>query len=116
MELERANDYHNIRLSAEVWFMETEERRTQALKSAEDLLVRIAGGVFVFPDSAICEQAVYMLSSDFEARLNKHSSKSLGELSISYHWDKHCGLLAPILADEYSHLLKQHSCITGSAY
>jgi hypothetical protein len=71
------------------------------LQSAEDLLRRILKKVAVFSDAVICEQAAYMMTSDFEARANRHSSEHLDGLSVSYYWDKNRGLLAPLVEDEY---------------
>jgi hypothetical protein len=101
VSLESANEYHSNRLTSEAWFAETETRRTQALQSAEDLLHRILKRVLSFSDAVICEQAAYMMTSDFEARANKHASEHLEGLSVSYHWDDARGLLAPLVEDEF---------------
>lgn len=116
--LETANQYHSKRLSASDWLSETEERREQALQSAEDLLRKILKGVSAFSDDVICEQAVYMLSTAYEDRKNKLASTKLDGLSVSYHWDSSRGLLAPYVEEEFADELAGStiSCKTGGMY
>ena len=95
-----ADDYHALRLTSDAWFAETEERREQALQSAEDLLRRILRRTSALADHIIYEQAAYMMTDTYEAIAGRISSQRLDVMSISYHWDKNNGLLAPSIEDE----------------
>lgn len=91
-----ADEYLGARLDAETWTGETEERKGQALRSAEDIIVRYQSELDSEGyDAAVYEQALFMLGSRYGLQSQGVVSFSLSGISESYDLKGRPAELAP---------------------
>lgn len=91
--LVNANTYHAARLSKETWEAADESRRQRALiTAADDLAVYASSSNF---ESAVYEQAVWLLGDEAELAVNNITSIGLDGLTKSYKREGAATTLAP---------------------